>query len=227
MDKNFFWESGQQQNYYKSNVLKITLNSKSDKSDRHDGYLRSYAFKLAQKGDYTNAIALLNQLIARHPHSAIDYNNRGLLYFQCGQVQKAFCDYNKAVRLNPKLASAYNNRANCYAARGELIAAIADYQKALDLNPCYVRAWLNQGITWRELGEYEKAIDNLEVALLFQQLEGHIFAARGRTYHLWGDWNCASADYYRALALLPLSYAQKRSQVKSWLQELSFCAFSV
>lgn len=98
----------------------------------------------------------------------------------------------------------------------------------MDLNPGYVRAWLNQGITWRDLGEYEKAIDNFEMALLFEQLEGHIFAERGRTYHLWGDWNCAIADYRRALNLLPLSCTttkdpswRLRLQVESWLKELT------
>jgi tetratricopeptide (TPR) repeat protein len=34
------------------------------------------------------------------------------------------------------------------------------------------------------------------------QLEGNIYAERGRTYELRGDWNCAIADYQKALALL-------------------------
>jgi tetratricopeptide (TPR) repeat protein len=233
MNSHSFLKSGEQQNYSCQIVLKYTIareleTDSNDNSAFGDSYLRFCALTSAQQGDYTEAIALLSQLINRHPHNAIDYNNRGLIYFQSGQRQKAFCDYNKAIKLNPKLASAYNNRGNYYAARGELAAAIADYERALDLNPGYVRAWLNQGITWRDLGEYEKAIDNFEIALLFEQLEGHIFAERGRTYHLWGDWNCAIADYRRALNLLPLSCTttkdpswRLRLQVESWLKELT------
>ncbi|PLZ98883.1 hypothetical protein CEN45_07490 [Fischerella thermalis CCMEE 5198] len=234
MNSHSFLASGEQQNHRYNNVLKTTKNLQqrekngSGKSAFGDSYLRSCALKSARQGDYIQAIALLSQLIKRHPQNAIDYNNRGLIYFQCRESQKAFCDYNTALQLNPKLASAYNNRANYYAAHGELIAAIADYDQALDLNPSYVRAWLNRGITLRDLGQYEEAIDNFEVALLFGQLEGRILAERGRTYHLWGDWNCAIADYRRALLLLPsfdtkqeIPNSRLRLQVKNWFKELT------
>jgi tetratricopeptide (TPR) repeat protein len=210
-----------------TNVIHKQRANGSSNSALGESYLRSYALTKAQQGNYTEAIALLNQLIHRHPHNAIDYNNRGLIYFQSGETQKAFCDYNTALELNPKLASAYNNRANYYAACGELVAAIADYDRALDLNPSHVRAWINRGITLRDLGQYEEAVENFEVALLFGQLEGHIIAERGRTYHLWGDWNCAIADYRRALTQLPFPDFTKedpssrlRLQVENWLDEL-------
>lgn len=192
-----------------------------------DSYLRSSASTKAQQRDYTCAIALLSQLINRHPYNAIDYNNRGLVYFQSGQLNQAIADYDTALRLNPKLANAYNNRANYYAACGRLAAAIADYDRAIDLNPSYVRAWLNRGITLRELGRYEQAIENFDIAEVLGQLEGHIYAERGRTYHLWGDWNCASADYHRALTCLPQNSASSsepaerlRLQVETWLNQL-------
>ncbi|MFO0140666.1 MAG: tetratricopeptide repeat protein, partial [Aphanizomenon sp.] len=120
------------------------------------------------------------------------------------------------------------NRANYYAACGQLMDALADYEQALDLNPHYVRAWINRSITLRDLGEYAEAIENLEIAMLFGQLKGHIWAERGRTYHLWGDWNCAIADYRRALAKLPLLKDKDvigyrlRLQIETWLNELLF-----
>jgi len=196
-------------------------------SIKPDSYLRSSASEKAKQGSYSEAIALLSHLIARHPQNAIDYNNRGLIYFQSGQLNQAIADYNQAIDLDPQLAKAYNNRANYYAACGNLVAAIADYNQALDLNPSYVRAWLNRGITLRELGRYEEAIENFDIALLLGQLEGHIYAERGRTYDLWGDWNCCVADYRRALTLLPQNSASSfdpairlRLQVETWLSQL-------
>jgi tetratricopeptide (TPR) repeat protein len=168
-----------------------------------DSCLRSLAWAKAQQGDYAEAIALLSQLIDRHPHDAIDYNNRGLVYFQSGQLEQAIADYNRALQLNPKLASAYNNRANYYAASGQLRSALSDYDCAIDLNPSYARAWINRGITLRDLECYDQAIENFDIALLLGQLEGHIYAERGLTYHLSGDWNCCIADYRRALTKLP------------------------
>lgn len=189
MNSHSFLASDDQQNHSYHSVLKATKNLKhqgqgNGESVSGDSYLRTCALRAAQQGDYMEAIALFNQLILDYPDSAIDYNNRGLVYFQCGEIYKALCDYNTALELNPKLSSAYNNRGNYYAACGELNAAIADYDQALDLNPSYTRAWINRGITMRDLGEYEQAIENLETALLFGQLESNIIAERGRTYHM-------------------------------------------
>lgn len=199
----------------------------NSKLSQSDSYLRSWAAQKAQNGSYSEAIALLNQLIERHPQNAIDYNNRGLIYFQAGQLKRALTDYNQAIKLDPKLAKAYNNRGNYYAACGDLIAAIADYDQALDLNPSYVRAWINRGITLRDLNRYAQAIENFDIALLLGQLEGHIYAERGRTYHLWGDWNYCIADYRRALTLLPQKSESSfdravhlRSQVEKELEQL-------
>ena len=231
MNSHSFLASSNEHHPHKS-VTRTTINACSqDINDSKkfvgDTDLRSFALQSAQQGDYREAIALFTQLIHRHPENAIDYNNRGLVYFQFGERQKALCDYNTAIELNPNLASAYNNRANYYAACGDLEAAIRDYDNALDLNPSYTRAWINRGITLRDLGQYDEAIDNLEVALLFEQYEGHILAERGRTHHLSGDWNYAQADYRRALALLPLSAKHSdgagwrlRLQVENWLGEL-------
>ncbi|MEH2375395.1 tetratricopeptide repeat protein [Nostoc sp.] len=222
-------QQSKEYNFVLNSTKKAQEHRKNDRSESAlgDNYLRSFAFRLAQEGDYTEAIALLTQLIYRHPYNAVDYNNRGLIYFQSGETQKALSDYNTALKFNPNLASAYNNRANYYATCGELAAALADYDQAIDFNPCHIRAWINRGITWRDLGQYEEAIENFEVALLFGQLEGHIWAERGRTYHLWGDWNYAIADYRRALTQLPsignskdITGYRLRLQLENWLNEL-------
>jgi tetratricopeptide (TPR) repeat protein len=188
-----------------------------------EALLRASVEEKASVGDYSMAIALLDRLIELYPNSAIDYNNRGLMYFRNGQLSEAIADYNLAIEINPKLDSAYNNRANYYVAIGELAAAIADYDLALDLNPANIRAWINQGITFRELGLYELAIEDFDIALIIsRQLQGRIFAERGRTNHLRGDWNCANADYHRALTQLSAETGSRSylNKVNQWLNEL-------
>jgi tetratricopeptide (TPR) repeat protein len=187
-----------------------------------DQSLRASAHRKAKRGDYMGAIALLTQLITRHPKHAIDYNNRGLIYSQSGQGEKALADYNKALELNPELDNAYNNRANYYASNGKLAEALTDYETALDLNPGNTRTWINQAITFRELGLYDLALENLDMALMLGGLEENIYAERGRTYHLRGDWNCAIADYQRALSTMTASGFVGRlyRNVESWMNEL-------
>jgi tetratricopeptide (TPR) repeat protein len=189
---------------------------------KSSSYLRSLVKAKVKQGDYSGAIAILTQLIKRHPHSAADYNNRGLIHFQNGQLDLAIADYNKALELNTRLDSAYNNRANYYASLGMWKEALADYDMALDFNPANTRAWINQGITFRQLGLHERALDNFDFALLFGQLTGQIYAERGRTYHLRGDWNCAIADYKRAITHLPTSSDShgRQKRIESWIDEL-------
>ncbi|GAB4377097.1 MAG: hypothetical protein Kow00121_25610 [Elainellaceae cyanobacterium] len=189
--------------------------------------LRQQALSAAQQGNHVAAIALFSELILNNPSNASDYSNRGLVYFQNGQIEAALEDYNRAIGLNPRLDSAYNNRANYYAAQGQFLEAILDYDIALDLNPTNVRAWINQGITFRELEMYDRALESFDLALCLGKLEGHIYAERGRTYHLRGDWNCAIADYQRALVELPDTSSSLKNpsvrlyhQVEVWMDKL-------
>lgn len=192
-----------------------------------EAILRQQALGAAQQGDYAEAIALFSELIQWDPGNANYYSNRGLVYFQSGQTAAAVADYNQAIDLNPRLDSAYNNRANYYAAQGQFLEAILDYDIALDLNPTNVRAWINQGITFRDLEMYERALESFDLALCLGKLEAHVYAERGRTYHLWGDWNCAVGDYYRALENLSHPSSSLGSaalkleiQIESWLDQL-------
>ncbi len=211
-----------------SPILSHSLPSMTDSSahPRNPEFQRQlrYCVKArAQKGDYLGAIAILNRLIAISPNSAIDYNNRGLMYYCIGNFVRAIKDYNQAIKINNKLAQAYNNRANCYAAQGNLAAAIRDYETSLDLNPTSLKTWLNQGITFRELGLYDLALENFDLVLAFgKKLTGRAYGERGYTYHLRGDWNCAIADYKRALSLLPMTSKLKsyRAKVQNWLNQL-------
>ena len=188
-----------------------------------DRQLRQLVGEKARSGDYPAAIALLAKLIERHPGSAVDYNNRGLMYFENGQHAEALADYNQALKINPRLDSAYNNRANCHVAQGNWAEAIADYQVALDFNPANIRTWINQGITFRQLGLYDLALENFDLALVLgKRLKGRIYGERGRTYHLRGDWNCAIADYQNALAKLQTKRSARSYQkkVETWLNQL-------
>ena len=83
--------SGNQQNNRHQYVVNDTANCHKHEAVE-ESYLRSCALKWAKQGNYTQAIAFLNELIRLYPHNAVDYNNRGLIHFQSGENKKAFCD---------------------------------------------------------------------------------------------------------------------------------------
>jgi tetratricopeptide (TPR) repeat protein len=220
MQTNFYDQPNYQQSLFFSSEQ---ANSQLSSDVSSETQIHFYIEKTINQGNYAVAISLINELIARHPESAINYNNRGLMYFRNNQLTEALKDLTHALEINPRLDSAYNNRANCHAAQGNLIAAVSDYDEALDLNPANLRAWINQGITFRDLSFYDLALENFDIALIVgNQLQERIYGERGRTYHLRGDWNCAVADYQNALKLLSNSSERDNYQfkVQAWLDDL-------
>lgn len=155
----------------------------------------------AQKKNYPVAIQILSRLISYDPDNANYFANRGLAYAHLQQWENALADYCHAIDLNPNLDRAYSNRANLHAAQQNWVEAIMDYDQAIDLNPLNIRARFNQAITFREMGDYEEALACLDIALFFKPESATLYAERGRVYHFQGDWNCAVADYTRAIAL--------------------------
>ncbi|WP_107666861.1 tetratricopeptide repeat protein [Cyanothece sp. BG0011] len=200
--------------------IKAAIATQLQKKALSDLQLRILIKQEAKQGNYDSAIAFLNQLIDRRPQSAIDYNNRGLMYLKIANYDQALTDFDQAIALNPQLDRAYNNRGNCYAHQGNLSKAIENYEQALDINPYNQKVWINHGITLRELGNYELAIETLELAkIIGDRYLGRIYAERGYTHYLMGDWNYAIADYRRALSYLPKGdrYEQK---VMKWLGQV-------
>ncbi len=181
--------------------------------------LRQQASLAMSQKDYARAIALLDRLITYEPKDAEHYANRGLMHYFLQNLEQALADYNQALCLNPALDKAYNNRANLHATLQNWAAAIADYDCALDLNPLNIRARINQAITFREMGECEEALACLDIALFFTPVSAQLCAVlraeRGRTYHLQGEWNCAIAEYNKALALIQSSSPANESGVSS------------
>lgn len=164
--------------------------------------LRRQVSLAVQQKNYGQAIVLLDHLITRDPKNADHYANRGLMQYSLHQLEKALADYDQALILNPLLDKVYNNRANLYATQQNWDAAIADYDCAIDINPLNTRARINQAITFREMGNYEEALACLDIAMFFQPTGAVLHAERGRIYHLQGEWNCAIAEYNKALSLI-------------------------
>ncbi|MBD1918709.1 tetratricopeptide repeat protein [Phormidium sp. FACHB-322] len=190
-----------------------------------DDTLSRLAAAAVKRQQYSQALHLLDQLVERHPQRAMYYSNRGLVQLWLGQPCAALADCDRAIKFDSDLDQAYNNRAMCHAALGDLSAALDDYEQAIDLNPFNGRARINMGATLRQMGDFARALDCFDEALMFHQLPEFIYAERGRTYHLRGDWNCAIADYRRALTAAATHQSSDQLQtlvqrVKGWIEEL-------
>lgn len=175
--------------------------------------LRKRAQREAKQQHYAAAIQIFNQLTTYEPNNANHFANRGLMHYNLKHYAQALEDYDCALELNPELDKAYNNRANLHAAQKNWLDAIDDYDEAIDINPLNIRARLNQAITLREMGAYDEAIACLDIAMFFRAESANLYAERGRTYQLQGQWNCAIADYNQALELTQRSRESDFEQV--------------
>ena len=69
------------------------------------------------------------------PDFATAYNNRGNVYQDMDDNDRAIADYDMAIKLEPNYAAAYYNRGNSRRAAGDNEGAAADYREAAKLNP--------------------------------------------------------------------------------------------
>ena len=81
------------------------------------------------------ALAGLDALIARAPRFAEAYNQRAILHFRQGQLQKAIADCDHVIRINPWHFGAHAGMGQCYLKLKKHRAALRSFRNALRINP--------------------------------------------------------------------------------------------
>jgi tetratricopeptide (TPR) repeat protein len=71
--------------------------------------------------------------IILQPNSAMAYFNRGLVYANKEDFDRAISDWDKAIQLDPNFSAVYYNRGIAYVNTDETQNAIADFKKVLKL----------------------------------------------------------------------------------------------
>lgn len=93
-------------------------------------YAKAYDLEMNEK--YAEAIINSTRALA-YESTALNYEQRGILYFKSMQYEKAVADLTEAVKLAPKIAWHYEKRALAYEALGKKKEALADNEKAEEL----------------------------------------------------------------------------------------------
>jgi lipoprotein NlpI len=101
------------------------------------------------------------------------YNNRGNVWLDKKEYDKAIADYGEAVRLDPKDAAAYNNRGSARRAKSEYDNAIADYGEAIRLDPRYAMAYFNRSATQMILRR-DGAVSGFKTVLDLEGVKGNL-----------------------------------------------------
>lgn len=134
---------------------------------------------------------------------SVTYYNRGIAYYEIGQLEKAIADYSKVVEINPRNIDAYFNRGIAYNELGLFEKSIADYSKMIEIDPRNIDAYFNRGTVYSQHKNYEMAINDLTVVIEIDSIFSKAYNNRGYVYTKLGNYEKAIDDYSTSIAIDP------------------------
>ncbi len=154
------------------------------------------------RGEFEQALEVLDTGLEHHPKSAVLYAVRGALYLQLGKNQAAIKDLTKSLEIKED-PDVYTNRALAEKAFGDREAALKDLNRALKLNPHHLAALFNRGTLYLEMGNYQDAIQDFTKAIELDPKAPGPYFNRAVAYHQLGDDDEAIADLKTFIQLAP------------------------
>jgi tetratricopeptide (TPR) repeat protein len=169
--------------------------------DYHDRGMRA-----AETKAFDLAISCFDRAIALKPEVLVlssAYANRGVMYAEKGNYQKALADLTMACQLTPLDSRRYFNRACVYEHQNENEKAIADLTQALSLTPDYSAARRNRAAVYFRAGKYSQAIEDLSEVLRRNANDTWALQTRGRAYLALSFYPNAIGDFTSVIRLDP------------------------
>jgi len=116
--------------------------------------------KLMRTGQYPEALAKTDAVLAKHPRDAQMRFVKGLILAEQNKSAEAIAIFSKLTEDFPDLPEPYNNLAVLYAANGQYDKARATLDMAIHTNPTYATALENLGDVYAKLASqaYDKAL---------------------------------------------------------------------
>jgi tetratricopeptide (TPR) repeat protein len=145
------------------------------------------------------------KMIERDPNNDNLYVERGMLYGNQGDFNKAKEDFTKAIQLNPSCFSAYNNRGNIYISEKLYDLALTDYTRCIKINPAAVQSYINRGIVYEEMRDYPSAIQDYTQAIALNPADYEVYLFRWKLYNALGEEKLAEADLEKAHTINPFA----------------------
>jgi tetratricopeptide (TPR) repeat protein len=173
---------------------------------KEEDYLIDRGNREAKAGNYKAAIKRYDDVLKINPRNANAYYNRGIVWFEMGEMDNAISDYTKALEIDKELTEAYFNRAFIWRSKGNYDRAISDYTKALLLNPnnsLKNRIYFSRALTWYKRGDYERTIGDLTEGINLDSRNPEAYFYRAEAWYEKGNFDRAISDYSKAIEINP------------------------
>lgn len=126
--------------------------------------------------------------------------DRGSMWLEKDDLDKAISDFTKAILLDGKDADAYLHRGIALKIKGDMDKAIQDYTKAIELAPD-ATAYSNRGNAWLKKGDLAKAQADYDKAVTLDPAYPHTYFNRSQLYVQQGNLQGALTDINKALSI--------------------------
>jgi len=183
-------------------IIDLLPDETLDKHNNAELYAwRAWAHTRLKESDL--AFEYAEKAVVADPDNYLGYHQRGSVWYERGDFDKAIADFDKAIELKNDNARIFVNRGVSWHNKGDYAKAIADYNKALELEKDFAYAYGGRGYTHFFLKEYDKAIDDFNKAIEINSGEKSYYFNRGASWHNKGEYAKAIADYDMSLNLEP------------------------
>lgn len=165
----------------------------------------SVASYMAEQGDVTNAVALLDERIALGGKTRDDYRrSKFALIGQFGDAQKALTELDALIAEKPGSPTLLNERCWIKASRNiQIDTALKDCTSAMELSESTAAILDSRALVWMRLSRDEDALRDLDAALLQAPAMGSSRFLRAIVRKRLGNDNQAAADLAVARRMAP------------------------
>ncbi len=141
------------------------------------------------------------EAIGPQQQSAARHYERGQIYQECGDFERAHAEYSAALAEDGAHAGAYLERGEACRLLGRFTDAVADFTAAIGLDGSNAEAYLRRGVAQTEKGEPDLALADYDEAIRLDPDLAAAYSKRGLAHLKEGKFDEAAEDAGRALEL--------------------------
>jgi tetratricopeptide (TPR) repeat protein len=156
-----------------------------------------------EKGNFLEAVKLIEKAIRSFPNVAGLHSNRGLALQGLKRLNEALDSYEKALSIDPNFVEGLFNRANALLEMGRLQEALASYDKVLWIQPNHVDALFNRSTALKDLNRINEAIAGYDKALSIKPDFAKALYNRGSALALLKQYEGAAKSFAECLRVSP------------------------
>jgi tetratricopeptide (TPR) repeat protein len=176
------------------------------------------AHDLYMKGQFAEALALYNEILAVDPGVAFIHFNAGNCSYHLQDYGAAYRSFREAVRLKPDFFEAYTNLANTCARLKTYDEAIPLFEDAIRTYPENGGLYASLGLLYLNQGQGARAAGCLEKAVSLSPDNALAYQSLGIAYTQTGDFARAVTSYEKYLSFV--TEPKEVERVKGVIEQL-------